>query len=91
MMTGTFLDSSQLMNLTAVLGFAFFANLPLGYLRTGVNKFSWRWFLYIHLSIPFIIVLRRYLGFGWEIVPFSLAMAVLGQFVGSRFERRKSL
>ncbi len=58
-------------------------NLPFGAYRTTVRKFSWPWFLAIHLPIPFIIVMRLSLGFGWWFVPFMLASAVTGQLLGS--------
>jgi hypothetical protein len=58
-------------------------NLPFGAWRATVRKFSWQWFLAIHLPIPFIIVMRLSFGFGWWFVPFMLASAVAGQVLGS--------
>jgi hypothetical protein len=29
------------------------------------------------------------MGFGWEIIPFTLAFAVAGQILGSRIRRRR--
>lgn len=78
------------MSLAGLLGFAFFANLPLGYLRENCEKFSVRWFVYVHLSIPFIIALRLLEGFGWRVIPFTLVCAVAGQLVGGRVRRRMS-
>jgi hypothetical protein len=78
----------QTVALGALLGFAFFANLPLGYLREGSDKYSFRWFLYIHLSIPAVIALRLVSGFSWRVIPFTLGCAVVGQVVGGRFKRR---
>ena len=74
--------------LTSLLFFSFGANLPLGYLRETSRKFSLRWFVLVHLSIPFIIVLRLMLGFDWHIIPFTLLCAVAGQLVGGRIRRR---
>lgn len=84
------MDPSPAMNLAQLLIFALIANLPLGYLREGAPRFSLRWFVYIHLSVPFIVLLRQTHGLGWSIIPFSLACAVLGQFVGGRMHRRKN-
>ena len=81
------MDLHQTIGLTTLLAFAFLANLPLGYLREGTEKFSVRWFLYIHLSIPFIVLLRLSYGFSWRIIPLSLGCAVAGQLVGSRYRR----
>ena len=58
-------------------------NLPFGAYRATVRKFSWQWFLAVHLPIPFIIVMRLSFGFGWWFVPFMLASAVTGQLLGS--------
>jgi hypothetical protein len=63
---------------------AFFSNLPLGYLRKAVRKFSALWFLYIHASIPFLILLRLGMGISYWYIPFSLVCAVAGQVAGAR-------
>lgn len=84
------MDSHHSLQLILLLGFAFAANLPLGYMREGVDKFSVKWFLYIHLSIPFIIAMRIGFDFGWSVVPFTLSLAILGQIAGSRFRRNAS-
>ena len=76
------------LGLAILLAFALLANLPLGYLREETPKYSLRWFLYIHLSIPFIVLLRVTEGFGWEVIPFTLICAVAGQLAGSRYRRR---
>jgi hypothetical protein len=79
---------TRLLELSSLLIFAFGLNLPLGYLREGTRRLSARWFLYIHLSIPFIVLLRLAYGLGWGVVPFSLCCAILGQIVGGRIRRR---
>ena len=74
--------------LISLLLFALFSNIPLGYLRMGSPKYSVRWFVYIHLSVPFIIGLRIANNISWQVVPFSIALAVAGQMIGSRLYRR---
>ena len=74
--------------LISLLLFALFSNIPLGYLRMGSRKYSVRWFVYIHLSVPFIIGLRIANNISWQMVPFSIALAVAGQMIGSRLYRR---
>ncbi len=59
-------------------------NLPFGYLRVKAKKFSVMWFLYIHLPIPFIFVLRTMAGFGYKFIPILVVGAVLGQLLGGR-------
>ncbi len=65
---------------------AFLANLHLGYLRRGVRKFSAMWFLYIHASIPFLILLRIGMGISLWYIPFSILFAVAGQVIGARIK-----
>lgn len=74
--------------LISLLLFALFSNIPLGYLRMGSPKYSVRWFVYIHLSVPFIVGLRIANNISWQMIPFSIALAVAGQMIGSRLYRR---
>ena len=74
--------------LISLLAFAILSNIPLGYIRQGSPKYSVRWFVYIHLSVPFIIGLRIANNISWQIIPFSIALAVIGQMIGSRIYRR---
>lgn len=66
---------------------AFAMNVPLGYLRQGVRRLSFMWFLYIHLSIPFIILLRVSMGVSYWYIPISLGSAVAGQIAGGRLRK----
>lgn len=77
-------------SLFSLLAFALLSNIPLGYLRESTERYSLRWFIYIHLSIPAIIALRYSLGFGWTVIPFSIGCAVAGQLLGSFFRRRSA-
>jgi hypothetical protein len=82
------LDITLALNLAGLLLFAFLINLPLGFMRETSPKYSLRWFVFIHLSIPFIIALRLREGFGWRIIPLTIACAVVGQIIGGRIRRR---
>ena len=77
--------------LVSLLAFALLSNIPLGYLRMGSSRYSVRWFVYIHLSVPFIIGLRVANQISWQVIPFSIALAVIGQMIGSRIYRRSRL
>jgi len=68
---------------------AFVVSVPCGYLRQNYKKYSFMWFLLIHLPIPFIVLLRVKAGFGWQVVPFTLGGAVAGQIVGGIVSRRR--
>lgn len=83
------METASLATLSAILITALTVNLPLGYLRQGSRRYSAVWFLYIHLSIPLIVALRLAFGFGWDIVPLTVACAVAGQIIGGRIFRRR--
>lgn len=70
-----------------VLAFAFVVNLPFGWWRQGLRKFSIPWWLAIHLPIPLVIVLRISLKIPYATVPLVIASAVGGQLVGGRFRQ----
>lgn len=53
--------------------FAFLINIPFGRLRSKVKKFSWRWFAYIHIPIPFIALPRILLGISYYFIPLFLS------------------
>ncbi|HEX2983261.1 MAG TPA: hypothetical protein VHO28_06930 [Ignavibacteriales bacterium] len=68
----------------------FLINLPFGYWRSRVKKFSLQWFLAIHLPVPFVYMLRTYAGIGWSVPSFIVLVGFffLGQYIGSRFIKR---
>lgn len=68
---------------------AFLLNIPFGYLREGSPKFSGKWFLWIHASIPFLVYLRIMLHTSKFFIPMAILAAVLGQIIGSRYRRKK--
>jgi hypothetical protein len=59
-------------------------NIPFGFWRVGVRKFSVPWFLAVHLPIPCIVALRLYSGLGWSLAsfPFVMGAYVTGQYLG---------
>ena len=63
----------------------FILNIPFGYWRGHVRKFSLQWFLAIHIPVPFIIALRLLsgLGFAWYTYLFLVGAFFLGQRFGS--------
>jgi hypothetical protein len=82
------LTTELLTRLLCLFLFAFGINIPLGYIREAATRFSVRWFVLIHFSIPFLVALRYHLEFGWSVIPFSIAFAVAGQFLGGRIRKR---
>ena len=71
----------------------FVINLPFGYWREGLRKFSPAWFVAIHAPVPLVIGLRFALGlpFRWTALPFFVAAYFGGQFVGSRWRARRGV
>ncbi|HEY3489549.1 MAG TPA: hypothetical protein VGK27_05430 [Candidatus Deferrimicrobiaceae bacterium] len=68
---------------------ALVCNVPLGYLREGVRKFSPAWFLFVHLSIPLIAGFRIFNHLHNWVIPVFIACAVVGQILGGRLRRRR--
>lgn len=69
--------------------FSFLISFPCGYIRQNFSKYSFMWFFWIHLPIPFIIMSRSQTGLDWHAIPLTLLGAVLGQIAGGFVKRRK--
>ena len=69
----------------------FVINIPLGYWREGVRKFSARWFIAVHAAVPLVIALRILAGIEWRIltIGFLVLCYFFGQFTGARLRRRR--
>ena len=75
--------------LTIVASVILLVNLPCGYWRQGVARFSLPWFLAIHIPIPIVIGLRWVtgLGFHWSTYPIIILAYMTGQHLGARWRR----
>jgi len=64
-------------------------NVPFGYWRAGVRRYSRSWFLAIHVPVPFVVALRLLAGIAWRLATFPVLVGAFftGQFVGARFRR----
>jgi hypothetical protein len=80
-----------MINLALVTIAVFLLNLPFGYWRGKVKKFSLQWFLAVHLPVPFVIALRILggLGFQWYTYPFLVGAFFVGQYAGARYVKLK--
>ena len=78
--------------LTAVALATFLINVPFGYWRETVPKFSPYWFIAVHAAVPLVVLMRHqtHLGFAWYTYPPMILCYFAGQFVGSRFRRRRA-
>jgi hypothetical protein len=81
----------QLPEYAIALVTTFVINLPFGYWRGGVKKFSPVWFVAIHAPVPMVIALRFVLGlpFRWGALPFFVIAYFGGQSVGNRLRLRR--
>ena len=70
--------------------FIFIINIPFGYWREGVKKFSFHWFLAVHIPVPIIVVLRLFLGIKLTLPLFLLFVFCYfsGQFTGSLIKKK---
>ena len=74
------------MNIFFLTFFIVILNLPFGYWRANVQRFSFQFILAIHLPIPFIIFFRVLSGNGFEPMTFFFTVPAffLGQLAGSK-------
>lgn len=79
----------------AVAGVILLVNLPFGFWRAGVRKFTLPWFLAVHIPVPLAVGLRILAGLGWRLgaLPVFIAAFLGGQFLGGRlralYQRRR--
>jgi hypothetical protein len=64
-------------------------NLPFGFWRASVEKFSRSWILAVHVPVPFVIAIRLLAGLGWHLITFPVLAGAFftGQFLGGRLRR----
>lgn len=67
----------------------FVINIPFGYWRARVRRFSTQWLLAIHIPIPLVVSCRYFLGIGWQFITFPLFIGAFfaGQLAGGMFQR----
>ncbi|MEO8195110.1 MAG: hypothetical protein ABI689_00145 [Thermoanaerobaculia bacterium] len=68
-------------------------NIPFGFWRAGVRKFSPSWFVAVHAPVPLAVGLRfaSGLGFRWTTLPLFVAAFFGGQMLGARLRRLREL
>lgn len=79
-----------MINLIILLIITFLLNLPFGYWRGGEKKFSWQWFVAIHLPVVLLYFLRSFLDihYNWITLPILLTVFFLGQWSGQKLRDR---
>ncbi len=71
------------LNISILVLIAVALNVPFGAWRATTERLSLRWFLAVHLPIPFILLLRLSSGYSCRVIPLLVAGAVAGQLLGS--------
>ncbi|MDO8746393.1 MAG: hypothetical protein Q7J70_01880 [Thermodesulfovibrionales bacterium] len=71
---------------TGLFSLTFMLNMPFGYLRGKTKRFSFKWFLYIHLPIPFVLLARILSNIDMTYIPLFVLAAVIGQVWGGKLE-----
>jgi hypothetical protein len=64
--------------------FTFLLNLPFGYIRGRSRRFSPRWFICVHMPVPFVIAIRLLTHTDYKFIPLFILVAVAGQVCGGR-------
>lgn len=66
-------------------------NLPFGFWRAGVKRFTRSWFVAVHASVPLVILLRIVSGLGWHLASFPVLVGAFftGQFLGGAMRRKR--
>ena len=61
-------------------------NLPFGFWRAGVGKFTLRWFLAVHAPVPIVVGLRVMAHLEWRFATFAVLISAfcVGQFLGGK-------
>jgi hypothetical protein len=77
------------MKLALISIITFFLNLPFGYWRANVRKFSLQWVLAIHIPVILVIFGRIFSGLGFAFItyPVLIGSFFLGQFLGGKIHR----
>lgn len=76
--------SHKLYAILALFIFTLLVNLPFGYLRAKTKKYSFRWFLYIHIPIPLILAARTFSHIEFKYIPIFVLAALAGQILGGK-------
>ncbi len=78
------------MNIAIVSFASLIMNLFLGRWRAKYKKMSLPWWLLIHASIPILIPFRIWLDTPKIYIPLFIIIAIIGQFIGSRYLTNKT-
>jgi len=78
------MNSATVLAVMEISLFVLLINLPLGRLRAGSKKYSWRNFGCIFAPVPMVVAIRIMVGLSIKVAPFFLGAAILGQRMGMK-------
>jgi len=78
--------SNKLYAIITLFVFTLLINLPFGYARARSKRYSFRWFLYIHVPIPIIFIARTISHIELKYIPVFALAAIMGQIIGGKLE-----
>jgi len=77
---------NKLYIILVLFAFTLLINLPFGYARAKTKRYSLRWFLYIHVPIPLILIARTISHIDIKYIPIFALAAITGQLLGGNLE-----
>jgi len=78
-----------MVELTLVFFGALLLNIPCGMRRVRERKFSWQWFLWVHMPIPLIVAARILWRIDISFIPLIILAALAGQYIGGWLGNRR--
>ncbi|OHE58384.1 MAG: hypothetical protein A2Z47_03185 [Thermodesulfovibrio sp. RBG_19FT_COMBO_42_12] len=77
---------NKLYIILVLFAFTLLINLPFGYARARAKRYSLRWFLFIHVPIPVIFIVRTISHIDIKYIPIFAFAAITGQLLGGKLE-----
>ena len=79
-----FVSNHHYVALVSFFSVVLIGNIPIGFYRKKFVRFSRPWARCIYIPILVNIILRRFFGLGYDIIPFTILVVLAGQFLGAR-------
>lgn len=79
-----------MLSLAVILLLVMVLNIPFGYWRANVKKFSLPWFLAVHLPVPLVAYMRSQFHLGWLVLMIFLFVVAYftGQSIGVKISTK---
>lgn len=73
-----------MLKIALIMLFTMLLNLPFGYFRSRSKKYSFKWFLYVHLPVPLVVITRLASQTDYKFIPAFIIAAFVGQYCGGK-------